>query len=40
VLVQPEEPRTHAESFVGYFIEPDGDPNTTFGVPVFISTTQ
>jgi len=40
VLVQPDEPRTQAESFVGYIIEPEGDTNTTFGVPVFISTTQ
>jgi len=40
VLVQPEDPKTHAESFVGYIIEPEGDPNIIFGVPVFISTTQ
>jgi hypothetical protein len=38
--LQDDTPATHAESFVGYIIEPEGEPNTTLGVPEIISTTQ
>jgi hypothetical protein len=39
-LIQDDNPSTHAESFVGYIKKPERDPNTAFGVPDIISTTQ